>query len=228
MVTASLGPVARRPQQSSKDRREESVDGTDAPASFSVRGRALDQRSDEFSFGEYGTSYSASFTGYSDYASLSPGPPDEPYEPRPAKPPTQVPSIGKLAGTVISAKGVPRPDRDGGGTFVIVRIVDINKTEVAEAKRTGAVPNTAEPAWDFKFEFNKVTKNLALEFLVTQSTKTQGDKQVAYGRVKVRGIPIEEPRPQEVPLVRPLQPGTKLKSAKPFAHLSVSLNYTIE
>jgi hypothetical protein len=150
------------------------------------------------------------------------------YQPRPAKPfpEKKVGGPAKLSGSVVGAIGTPKPDKDDSDTFFVARLIDPDGKEVKVEKSQPM--NTAEVGWKFDFAFGEVPKSHWIEVFIWQSHKLLGDRKIGYARVKVRDIAYNDPRPRELPLFRPSQADQKVKGAKPFGKLSISLNYQLD
>jgi Ca2+-dependent lipid-binding protein len=159
-----------------------------------------------FSWGNYSSSYSTDFTGYSEcsekLSSLHSGEKKKHEHPLVGVIKRTVRVAHLLSGKVVGAHGLLTADSDGTDSYATVDLVG-KSTSKKKLGKTEVVHDTSDPVWNFDFDLGTVKKGLAVEFVVWQTHKLSGDAQIGYARVDVKNIEVDRPDEIEVPLGEP-------------------------
>jgi len=159
-----------------------------------------------FTFGNYSSSYSTSFSGYTNcsqtlsktissseehYHHKHPVVEKKQYKPKPEK--------ESLKGKLIGIQGLVKADSDGTDSYVTIKL--LGKSKSKKDFKTEVAHDTENPEFNFEFNFEKIKKGELVEFMVYQNHKIFRDGQIGVVRIPVKDIADNEPH--EYQLTRP-------------------------
>jgi hypothetical protein len=157
----------------------------------------------DFNWGDYPSSYSTDFTGYTECSLTLSDLGDAEYalheheevEPLEDEPMARVGALA-LTGTVIGARGLSVRD-----SYVRVNICT-KCLKILKKTESEVVHNTDNPQWGHAFDLGEVKKGQAVEVTVLQKTSEGVDVEVGYARTIVKEIEIDSVEPIEIPVVK--------------------------
>ena len=200
----------------------------------------------EFSLGNYSTTYSTDFSGYSDCThSLSKmHSTDEKFHHEhlrngSGRPRAHTRDIklgdkpNKIAesiqGKIIKASGLPKTDHNGSDTYVVLTVIPLSgKGKNADKVKTEIQHNTQDPVWDKDFEFPFANTNDSLRCEIYQHHKILGDKLIACCEVVLKDLKDNQPIVQALPLIKPAKAPRVVKNVKDFGTITLSLTHNIQ
>ena len=166
----------------------------------------------KFQWGSYSSSYSTSFSGYTEGKSLSALRSSEEkyhvhaevkkveYKPKPKG--------ETLKGKVIEGKNLFQIEKFPGlEAYVEVKLVGKGKDKKGKTIQTDAL-TAADAQWDKEFDFGRVKKGQAVEIILWMKHAALPEfSQYGYARVEVKNIAWDNEEPQTIQLVQPPKAG---------------------
>lgn len=215
-----------------------------APEQTPEPANGMDEK--QFSLGEYSTTYSTDFSGYSECSRSLSGmrSSDEKFHHAHLRDENAHPNVQNrdvklgskpekvaetIQGTIIKAEGIPKTDHNGSDTYVVLTVVpNSGKGKNADKVKTEIQHNTQDPVWNKDFEFPFANENDALRVEIYQHHKILGDKLIACCEIFLKDLKVNQPIQQAFPLEKPPKAPRVVKKVKEFGTITLSLNHHIQ